>query len=127
MPITNSQFRIRFPEFADTAEYSDELVDLVIQEALERVSTSVFGSGATHAAAHGFMTAHLLSSTPYASASSALTGGQEVASVSAGPISVTYSPSGSGASASAAGLASTSYGQQFLALARIYTGAQAVY
>jgi hypothetical protein len=122
MTVTESSFRVRFPEFADDTAYSDALVDLVLQEAATRISVTTFGT--YYDQAHGFMAAHLLVSTP--SGGAGASGNQEIASVSAGSASISYRPTAS-ATATSSNLASSSYGREFQMLARIVGGgAQAV-
>lgn len=112
MALTLAAFRARWTAFADVVTYPDTLVDLVLQEASRRVSPVYFRNRENDA--HGHLTAHLLTlTTPGGGGAQAASG---IASVSAGSVSVSFvQPNGA---TDPAGLATTSYGREFIAIRR---------
>lgn len=118
--MTLSTFRARFGQFADATLYTDEALDLVLQEASRSINASFFGARADDA--HGYLAAHLALATLLSNQALAvaLSG---VKSISAGTVSVSY---GEGAIASASDFSTTPYGQLYLRILRLSGGVRAV-
>lgn len=111
MALTLAAFRARWTAFADPVAYPDELLDLVLQEASRRVSPTYFRNRENDA--QGYLAAHLLTlTTPGGGGAQAASG---IASVSAGSVSVSFTQAGT---TDPAGLATTSYGREFIAIRR---------
>lgn len=110
-PVTAAEFRAAFPAFADLVAYSDTYLDLIIQQAARRISSVYFGE--LYEDALGYLTAHLLA-TFTAAGLAVATGGLTPSSVTAGPVSVSYSGAAAGGNTAGRGLYSgTAYGLEF--------------
>ena len=112
MALLVSEFRERFPPFADAQRFSDAYISIKLDEAVELMDLDYFGD--RFDSAQGYLTAHLLESMAVAAGSSGVAG--EVSSITAGPASITYSNSAgkTGGSSGAGELNSTAYGRRFL-------------
>lgn len=106
MTLSVAEFRLEFPEFADTSAYSNDYVQRKLDQAARRMDASFFGDVADDA--QGYMTAHLITINPPTGSA----GGRVVSSVTAGSASVTYESSHT----AGRGLESTGYGRNYLEL-----------
>lgn len=110
MTVDVASFRTKFPQFASTTVYPNDLVDDRIQEATSQVSEDWFGDD--YDLAIYYLSAHLL---VYNSGGSGVSGAP-VSSVTAGSASVTYAvsaPSSGGSEFDA-----TSFGRRYKYLER---------
>ena len=112
-----SSFRARFPEYSDDTVYSDPLIQLHIDDAIEDVNQTKFKETIADRIT-AYLAAHYL--TIALSATSGNTGSvAPVASHAVGEVSVNYAVS-SAEKGSDAYFNSTTYGQQYLTLLRRY-------
>lgn len=120
MAITVSDFRTRFPEFADETEYQDARIQLFINDATCEIGTdeSHWNAGGTccYDRAQAYLAAHLLTlgTNSEGGDSSAKVG--PVSQKTAGGVSVTRAAMTKDRSDGDDLLASTTYGMQFLSI-----------
>lgn len=119
MAVTVSEFRTRFPEFSDSAEYSDARINLFIDD-----TTLYIGNQENHWCGHynkaqAYLAAHLLVSATETEASGGVGTSAKVGVVtskSAGGVSVTRSVSTKERSDQDEFFMTTPYGQNYIVI-----------
>lgn len=120
MTYTSDELRTRYPEFADTTEYSDDRIDLFIADAQDEIGTDATRWGTTHRykRALAALTAHLIvmgTNSEYGDYNPM----QAISQKSAGEVKVHLLTGGTSPKSDyEAQLKATVYGQTFLALRR---------
>ena len=116
MAITKDTFRLRFPEYAEEAEFCDERIQLFIDDAIIDMGTDENRWCGKYDRAQAYLAAHLLTlgTTQEAGDSSARVG--PIQSKAAGGVSVTRAVAQKNRSDADDLYSSTSYGIQFLAI-----------
>lgn len=120
MSVTLESFRTKFPEFASSADFSDDFLDERIQEASRQINRSFFGARADDA--HHYLAAHFAKVIPTSAETTA--SAQAKKSMTVGPVSITYADGLS--SGSLGDFDSTIYGQQYKRILSLYPTAMAV-
>ena len=112
MTLAIEDFVDRFPEFSSL---DPAIINRKLDEAARRISfTYLYPRGDD---AHGYLTAHLLATSPGAGGTGGA--GGQISSVTAGRVTVNY---GSSTGASASSLEDTSYGREYLEIVRLVPG-----
>jgi len=114
MSITVSDFRIRFPEFSDEAEYSDPRILLFIEDSTAYIGTDELRWGSKYNLAQSYLSAHLLISAEKTELGDISSSSGTIQSKSAGGVSVSKSIVAKDRSDLDDFYIGTSYGQQFL-------------
>ena len=114
MTINVDNFRLRFPEFADEIEYSDERIQLFIED-----TECIMGTTETHWCcgynkAQAYLTAHLLVGGDATEAGDTTTKTGTITSKAAGGVSVARSMSDKTRSEMDEWLITTPYGQRYM-------------
>lgn len=112
--ITVAEFRTRFPEFSDPAEYPDPRIQLFIDDSVEDIGSEETRWCGKYDRAQAYYVAHLISSADGTATGSSSAKVGPISSKSAGGVSVSYAVSSKQRSDSDDFLASTAYGIQFL-------------
>jgi Protein of unknown function (DUF4054) len=119
-PLTVAQFRLDFPEFANTTTYTDSMIQFWLTLAASLINAAAWGALATQG--QELITAHYLVGAvknQLAAAGGGMPGQVGVvSSKSAGPVSGSYNTE-LGALEGGGDWNTTSYGQQYLKLARL--------
>jgi len=115
MAITVSDFRTRFPEFADDTEYPDARIELFIEDSqVAYIGTDEKRWGGKYNYAQAYLVAHLLASGEASEAGDGSAKVGPVTSKSAGGVSVTRAASAKDRSDTDDFFMGTVYGQRFI-------------
>ncbi len=115
MTVTVTEFRTRFPEFADDMEYPDERIQLFIDDSINiYLGAGELRWGGKYNYAQAHLVAHLLTAGELSEAGDASVNVGPISSKSAGGVSVTRSVSSNNRSEAEDFYMTTVYGQRFL-------------
>lgn len=116
MACTVTDFRTRFPEFSDVSEYSDERIQLFIDDSIFYIGSDESRWCGKYNYAQCYLAAHLLVLGTFSEAGETSSKIGAPSSKSAGGVSVSYSVVAKDRSDTDYFLSSTTYGQRFITI-----------
>lgn len=114
--LTVAEFRIRFPEFEDDLEYSDERIQLFIDDTIAHMGDDESRWCNKYNLAQAYLTAHLLTIASGSEAGDTSAKSGPISSKTAGGVSVTHAVTASDSSHGDNFYMSTAYGQYFIVI-----------
>lgn len=117
MACTVENFRLRFPEFSDSLEYSDARIQLFLDDSVNfHIGTDEVRWCGKYDYAHCYLTAHLLARGSASELGDSSSQSGVISSKSAGGVSVTRSVVAKSRSDLDEFYVTTTYGQQFITI-----------
>lgn len=122
-----AKFRLRFPEYADANDYSDELLTLLAEDSVAFIGADTNGFCGNYAVAQCYLVAHLLVLRLIAEAGGAMEAAPtgSIVSKTAHNVAVTYQQ-GTAQTSTETFFNGTRYGQYFLTLRKQCYGASMI-